>query len=103
MTYRIDLTRAARRDLKALRQQDLERVDKRLLSLRDNPRPRGVEKLSGKREPLYRIRVGSYRVIYRIEDEVLVVLVIRIGHRREIYRSRTSTLSEELSCPNTST
>ena len=53
--------------------------------LADNPRPRGVEKLEG-RENRYRIRVGDYRVIYEIHDEVLLVLVVRIGHRREVYR-----------------
>lgn len=50
-----------------------------------NPRPRGVKKLEGERE-LYRLRSGDYRIIYRVEDRVLLVLVIAIGHRREIYR-----------------
>jgi mRNA interferase RelE/StbE len=53
--------------------------------LADNPRPPGVEKLAGT-EDLYRVRVGDYRIICQIQDEVLLVLAAKIGHRREIYR-----------------
>jgi len=53
--------------------------------LQDNPRPPGVKKLEGSTD-LYRIPVGDYRVLYRIEDDVLVILIIRIGHRKDIYR-----------------
>ena len=60
------------------------RIDLRLLVLADDPRPVGVKKLHG--QDRYRIRVGDYRVIYQIEDEVLLVLVVEIAHRREVYR-----------------
>lgn len=61
------------------------RLDPALLALADNPRPPGCKKLQG-REETYRIRVGDYRVIYRVEDDRLIVLVIEIGHRRDVYR-----------------
>ena len=55
------------------------------MSLAENPRPEGMEKLTG-RENRYRLRVGDYRIVYSIADEALIVMVIRIGHRREVYR-----------------
>jgi mRNA interferase RelE/StbE len=54
-------------------------------ALRENPRPTTVKKLAAE-ENLYRIRVGDYRVVYQIRDKELIVLVVKIGHRREIYR-----------------
>lgn len=54
-------------------------------ALATNPRPHGVEKLKGE-EKLYRIRVGDYRVIYEIQDKEVVITVVKIGHRREVYR-----------------
>jgi len=54
--------------------------------LEENPRPHGYEKLKAKKTPTYRIRVGSYRVIYEINDRVLTVIVLQIGDRKEIYR-----------------
>jgi len=69
----------------ALPQDVRQRIDARIQSLADNPRPPGVEKLGGE-ERLYRVRVGDYRVVYSIEDDVLLVLVVRIGHRGEVYR-----------------
>ena len=73
------------RDLKALPKSVLRRVDRRILSLADDPLPRGAQKLKGE-EDLYRIRVGDYRIIYRVEEEVVLVIVFRIGHRRDVYR-----------------
>jgi mRNA interferase RelE/StbE len=65
-----------------------KRVERDLLRLEDNPRPHGVEKLEAK-EKLYRVYVGpgkSYRAIYQIRDEVLLVLVVKVGDRKEVYR-----------------
>ena len=56
-----------------------------ILALAENPRPPGCLKLSGE-ESLWRIRVGDYRVVYQVQDAVLLVLVVKLGHRREIYR-----------------
>jgi mRNA interferase RelE/StbE len=63
----------------------MRRVDERILALAEEPRPPRAVKLQGA-EGYFRIRVGDYRVVYAIEDDVLIVLVVRIGHRREVYR-----------------
>ncbi len=85
MTYRIELTRAAERGLKSLPKRDLSRVDARILSLATDPRPQGVKCLKVE-ERLYRIRVGDYRVVYQVNDDVLLIVVVTIGHRKEVYR-----------------
>ncbi|MBP7639135.1 MAG: type II toxin-antitoxin system RelE/ParE family toxin [Lentisphaerae bacterium] len=61
------------------------RIVRRLKSLEEDPRPPGVAKLSGA-EDLYRVRAGDWRIVYAVRDRELVVVVIRIGHRREVYR-----------------
>jgi mRNA interferase RelE/StbE len=86
MTYRVIVTPAADRAVAKLPGQIRERIAERLRALADNPRPVGSIKLAG--EDLYRIRVGDYRIIYSIEDDRLVILVVDVGHRREIYRRR---------------
>ncbi len=83
--YKIELTPAARRDLKSLPRNILRRVDAKILELAAKPRPRGVKMLAGP-ERFLRARVGDYRIIYCIEDDRLVVLLVRIGHRRDVYR-----------------
>ncbi|GAB7026354.1 type II toxin-antitoxin system RelE family toxin [Geotalea toluenoxydans] len=85
MTYRIELTKAAVRDLSAVPKPMLKRLDACILGLVDDPLPPGVKKLKNS-NGLYRVRVSDYRIIYRIEQEILTVLVVRIGHRREVYR-----------------
>ncbi len=85
MTCRIEFRPAALRGLKALSADVRRRIKPKIDALADNPRPPGVEKLSG-HERRYRMRVGDYRIIYSIEDQVLLVLIIRLGHRREVYR-----------------
>lgn len=82
--YAIDLTPAASRDLKAIRDRDLlERIDKKILSLSNNPRQHGSENLEG---DTYRVRVGKYRIIYEVDDDSHSVSVTRVRHRREVYR-----------------
>lgn len=85
MSYRIELTKAAERDLLAVPKPVLKRLDVCLLGLTDDPLPPGVKKLKNS-DGLYRVRVSDYRIIYRIEQEILTVLVVKIGHRREVYR-----------------
>ena len=85
MTFRIELTKAAERDLKAAPKPILKRLDACILGLADDPLPPGVKKLKNS-DGLYRVRVSDYRIIYRIEQEILTVLVVKIGHRREVYR-----------------
>jgi mRNA interferase RelE/StbE len=85
MPYNVSLTRPATKDLEALPKNVLKRVDAAILALADDPHPQGSKKLTGS-EDLYRIRVGDYRIIYQVEGGELIVLIIRVRHRREVYR-----------------
>lgn len=85
MTYRVDILPQASKSLAKLGSDLGERIYRALKELAKNPRPAGVKKMSGKEA--WRIRVGDYRVIYEIHDGLLLILVIEIGHRRDIYRS----------------
>jgi mRNA interferase RelE/StbE len=86
MAYRLEYQPGVLRSLERFPRQVQKRIVERLESLRDNPRPPGSVKLAG--EDAYRVRVGDYRIIYAIYDDRLVVLVIDIGHRGEVYRRR---------------
>ncbi|OFW08633.1 MAG: hypothetical protein A3G20_01040 [Acidobacteria bacterium RIFCSPLOWO2_12_FULL_59_11] len=85
MAYQVSILPAALRQLAKLPKPVQKRIQEQIDTLTDNPRPHGVKALEGQ-QGLYRLRVGDYRVIYQIEAERLTVLVVRIGHRREIYR-----------------
>jgi mRNA interferase RelE/StbE len=82
--YRVDLTKRARKDLDDLPDAIVSRILARLEQLKLDPRPGDVKKLKGREA--WRIRVGDYRVIYTLDDKTLLVLVVRVGHRRDIYR-----------------
>lgn len=84
-SYTVQTTPGAERDLRGLSTDVQRRIIKKLRALATIPRPSGVKKLRGNEE-LYRVRVGDYRIVYQIQDDVLVVLVVRIGHRRDVYR-----------------
>lgn len=85
MPYIIEVDKQAKKFLRTLNSATLyRRLDQAILSLAENPRPPGCVKLQG--QPYHRIRVGDYRIVYQIKDDVLIVLVVSIGHRREIYR-----------------
>ena len=83
--YKIELRRKAQRSLDRLPKGDFDAVISDIKKLADSPRPRGVEKI--KSAGLWRIRQGDYRIVYGIDDGQKNVTVLRIGHRREIYRS----------------
>jgi mRNA interferase RelE/StbE len=84
--YRIEYERGAQRDLRAIRDRTLKlRLLAALEGLMDDPRPPGVKLLVGK-EGQWRVRVGDWRIVYRIDDGVLVVEVIKVMPRREVYR-----------------
>jgi len=83
-SYSIEIKRSAAKELAELPKQDRLRVIARIENLAHDPRPSGSEKLSGQER--YRVRQGDYRILYEIHDHVLVVMVVRIGHRREVYR-----------------
>lgn len=85
MTYRIEFAKPAAKQLKALSPQEQQRIKSKIDALVDLPRPYGVVKLSGE-DDLYRIRVGDYRIIYSIQDHRLLILVLKIGHRRDVYQ-----------------
>jgi mRNA interferase RelE/StbE len=87
VTYAIEFKPAAARDLKRLPLAAAKRVARAIDRLSTDPRPRGVKKLQGKREhAFFRLRVGDYWVINQVEDDRVVVLVVRIADRKDIYR-----------------
>lgn len=83
--YQVKFTPAAEKQLKDLDQPFRKQVFRRIEKLADDPRPHGVETLQAE-DDIYRIRFGNYRILYTINDKVLIVLVIRIGDRKEVYR-----------------
>jgi mRNA interferase RelE/StbE len=85
MAYTVELRPSAEKQLDKLPAQLRERIIRRLEELEIQPRPREARKVAG-REDFYRVRVGDYRIVYELHDRILLVLVIRIGHRREVYR-----------------
>ena len=85
MPYRVTILPAAVRQLSKLSTVDQRRIASKIDMLADNPRPPDSRKLAGA-DRLYRLRVGDCRVVYEILEKQLVVLVIRVGHRREVYR-----------------
>lgn len=85
--YKIEIAESIEKTLKKLPQKDKKRILEKINALANNPRPEGYRKLQGSRRPsLYRIRSGIYRIIYVIKDEILLVLVVEIGHRKEVYK-----------------
>jgi mRNA interferase RelE/StbE len=87
MAYKAQVMPAAAKQLEKLPRIEQARIVAAIHDLEDDPRPPGSVKLAGT-ENLWRIRVGDYRMIYEIHDDRLVVLVVRIGHRRDIYRRK---------------
>jgi mRNA interferase RelE/StbE len=83
--YSIELKPAARRSLSKLPREVQTRLARKIEALTRTPRPAGVEKLKGIPD-LYRLRAGDYRILYQIQDKILLVLVVQVGHRREIYK-----------------
>jgi mRNA interferase RelE/StbE len=83
--YTVLITSQAERDLHKLSKVTLKRVIPELLALSDIPRPAGVTKLIGDQEG-WRIRVGDYRAVYQIDDEAQTVTIVRVRHRRDVYR-----------------
>ena len=84
MAYRIELRPAARKALHGLPQRAQRAIGLKIDALKSDPYPPGVKKLSG--SDLHRVRVGDYRIVYEVKGAVLLVLVVRIGTRGEVYR-----------------
>jgi mRNA interferase RelE/StbE len=85
VSYSLVIKRSAERELRRLPSGDPRRMIGRLRGLAQTPRPSGCEKLAGESER-YRVRQGDYRIIYRIDDGARLVEIVKIGHRKEIYR-----------------
>jgi mRNA interferase RelE/StbE len=84
-SYRVEIKKSAVKELETLGgKKDRERIVERILSLATEPRPVGVEKLTDKEQ--YRLRQGNYRILYEIRDDLLLVVVIKVGDRKEVYR-----------------
>ena len=86
MAYVVEFAPAARRQLKKLDRPVQKRILRRVERLEIQPRQKTAERLKVTAKPLCRVREGDYRIIYTIEDDRLIVLVVRIGHRSEVYR-----------------
>ena len=84
--YEVLFKQSVAKDLRAIPAKDVARILKRIEALKVEPRPPGVEKLSGQQK--YRIRQGVYRIIYEIKNFELIIMVVKIGHRREVYRPK---------------
>jgi len=85
LTYRLQIVPSAIRELAELPLRDRQRLDGRIRALADDPRPPQSKALQGQKN-LFRLRVGRYRVIYEIRDEVLLIVILKVGHRRDVYR-----------------
>jgi mRNA interferase RelE/StbE len=85
--YKIQFNKQYLKDLLKIPVKAQKQIQAEIAQLSWNPRPEGCKKLHGSEKlPLYRIRCGDYRIVYTIQDKVLLVLIIEVGHRREIYR-----------------
>jgi mRNA interferase RelE/StbE len=91
MKYHLVLTSSAERELKKLSPQLQDEIFEKIESLQNNPRPQGYKKLTNfkvpnlKLKPLYRVRVGEYRIVYAIQDNVITVTIAKIANRKEVY------------------
>ncbi len=83
-SFEVIFKQSVAKDLRQIPKKDVARILKRIEALRAEPRPPGVEKLPGQEK--YRIRQGVYRILYEIRNNELIVVVVKIGHRRDVYR-----------------
>ena len=81
--YKIEIKKSAAKEISKLPKVAIKRIVNKIQTLSDDPRPNGCKKLSG--DEKYRIRIGVYRVLYSIMDENLVIYIVEVGHRKEIY------------------
>jgi len=82
--YRIELKKSVQKDFESISKKDLQRIIVAIESLADDPRPPQSRKLSGREQ--YRLRQGNYRILYTIQDDLLIIFVVAAGHRKQIYR-----------------
>ena len=82
--YKIFFKRSVEKDFESVPKKDLKRILNRIKALAGDPRPSGSEKLTGQER--YRVRQGRYRIVYSIQDDQLTVWVVKVGHRKDVYR-----------------
>ena len=82
--YKIEVKKSAEKELRKIPRKALTGILDRIRSLSDDPHPKGSIKLTNKEE--YRLRIGKYRVLYSVEDNILTVYIVKAGHRKSIYR-----------------
>lgn len=87
MAYTVVLLPSARRELASLPREAQRRIARHIDALASDPRPAGAQMLRGP-ERILRLRVGDYRMLFQVEDKALAVVIVKIGHRREVYRRR---------------
>ena len=83
--YKISTRKPVLKELEDIPKKDLQKVLKKIQALSANPRPQGSQKLSNKER--YRIRHGNYRIVYSVQDKELTINIVKIGHRKEVYRA----------------
>jgi len=83
-SYKLVIKKSVAKDLRPIPNKDVARILERIETLQENPRPSGCEKLSGLER--YRIRQGIYRIIYEVMDERLIVTIVKVGHRKQVYK-----------------
>jgi mRNA interferase RelE/StbE len=82
--YKVEIKKSAVKEIEHLPRRDLQAVLDKIASLAVNPRPHDCKKLSAQEK--YRVRCGDYRILYSIEDDILTVYVVKVGHRKDVYR-----------------
>ena len=82
--YKIYFKKSVEKDFKVIPKKDLVKILERIEALAEDPRPPGCEKLSGQQK--YRLRQGRYRILYSVQDDELTIWVVKVGHRKDIYR-----------------
>jgi mRNA interferase RelE/StbE len=85
--YQVLISKTARKQLQELPKAIANNISQKIDTLSKDPRPEGCKKLQGSQDD-YRVRVGDYRIVYRIENKMLIVEVIRIGHRKDVYKKK---------------
>ena len=83
--YEVEISRSAEKQLRRLPRADQVRAVRKMLALADDPFPEGVRKLSGY-DDVFRVRTGRYRILYSVSERTLVVAVLKVGHRKDVYR-----------------
>jgi len=82
--YKIYFRESVEKDLSPMLKEDIQKILRRIEALGEDPRPSGCEKLTG--QDRYRVRQGRYRIVYSIQDEALTVWIVKVGHRKDVYR-----------------